>query len=118
MYWASLRGLSRPRPRQRCHALHPDRNPLYFSVASASQVVSGEPEAKLSRRRFSTVNPLAKSMSRLHLRCTDVPLAWTFVATALAGAILAPAGARSAAAQRPVLKRLSTGTTPTSPRLV
>src|SRR5215471_11547080 len=41
----------------------------------ASHAVSGEPEVTLSRRRFGTVNALAKSMSRLRSRCTDVPLA-------------------------------------------
>jgi hypothetical protein len=64
------------------------------------------------------VNPLAKSMSRLRLRCTVVPLAWTVVATALAGAILASAGGRSAAADSTVVKRFSNGTTHNSVGIV
>jgi hypothetical protein len=67
---------------------------------------------------LGTVNPLAKSMSRLRLRCTDVPLAWTFVATALAGAILTAAAGRSAAADSTVVKRFSNGTTHNSVGIV
>src|SRR5262249_38633960 len=44
-------------------------------MSATSRAVSGEPEGTPSRRRFSTVNTLAKSMSRLRSRCTDVPLA-------------------------------------------
>jgi hypothetical protein len=64
------------------------------------------------------VNLLAKSMSRLRLRCTDVPLAWTFVATALAGAILTIAAGESAAADNTVVKRFSNGTTRNSVGIV
>src|SRR5215468_1129679 len=53
-------------------------------------------------------------MSRLRLRCTDVPLAWAFVATALAGAILTIAAGESAAADNTVVKRFSNGATPNS----
>jgi len=57
-------------------------------------------------------------MSRLRLRCTDVPLAWTFVATALAGAILTTAADRSAAADSTVVKRFSNGTSHNSVGIV
>src|SRR5258708_26810988 len=67
---------------------------------------------------LAPVNPLAKSMSRLRLRCTDVPLAWTFVAMALAGAILTTSGAGSAAADSTLVKRFSNGTTHNSVGIV
>jgi hypothetical protein len=57
-------------------------------------------------------------MSCLRLRCTDVPLAWAFVATALAGAILAIAAGESAAADNTVVKRFSNGTTRNSVGIV
>ena len=62
------------------------------------------------------MNALAKSMSRL--RYTDVPLAWTFVAVALAGAILSIAAGGSAAADNTVVKRFSNGTTHNSVGIV
>ena len=65
---------------------------------------------------LTPVNALAKSMSRL--RYTDVPLAWTFVAVALAGAILSIAAGGSAAADNTVVKRFSNGTTHNSVGIV
>jgi len=55
-------------------------------------------------------------MSRL--RYTDVPLAWTFVTVALAGAILSIAAGGSAAADNTVVKRFSNGTTHNSVGIV
>ena len=57
-------------------------------------------------------------MSRLRFRCTDVPLAWAFVATALAGAILTIAAGESAAADNTVVKRFSNGSTRNSVGIV
>jgi hypothetical protein len=65
---------------------------------------------------LTPVNALAKSMSRL--RCTDVPLARAFMATALAGTILTIAAGGSAAADNTVVKRFSNGTTHNSVGIV
>src|SRR5258707_4307585 len=65
---------------------------------------------------LTPVNALAKSMSRL--RCTDVPLAWTFVATVLAGAVLSIAAGGNAAPDNTLVKRFSNGTTHNSVGIV
>jgi hypothetical protein len=67
---------------------------------------------------LAPLNALAKSMSRLSSRCTDIRPAWAFGAAALAGVILTMAADGSAAADNTVVKRFSTGTTRNSVGIV